>query len=212
MKTLKLKEGLYWNGIIDADLRVFDIIMYTEFGTSYNSYFIDGGEKTAICESAKVKFWDEYKEKLEELTDIAKLDYVIVNHTEPDHAGSIEKLLDINPLLTIVGTATAISVLKEIVNRDFASIAVKDGDQLNLGKKTLTFKVFPNLHWPDTMYTYIEEDKVLVTCDSFGSHYGHDPVLRSTVTDEEGYWRATKYYFDNILGPFKYKFMNKALD
>jgi len=212
MKTLKLKDGLYWNGIVDSNLRVFDIIMYTEFGTTYNSYFIDGGEKKAIFESAKLKFWDEYKEKIEELTAITDLDYVIVDHTEPDHAGSIEKLLEINPLLTIVGTSTAISFLKEIVNRDFSSIAVKDGDHLSLGKKTLTFKIFPNLHWPDTMYTYIEEDKVLVTCDSFGSHYAHDEVLRSTVIDEEGYWRATKYYFDNILGPFKYKFMNNALD
>jgi len=212
MKTLKLKDGLYWTGIPDKDLRVFDIIMYTEFGTTYNSYFIDGGEKRALCESAKLKFWDEYKDKLDSLLDVRALDYLIVNHTEPDHAGSIEKLLEINPLLTIVATATAIGFLKEIVNRDFASIAVKDGDTLSLGSKTLTFKVFPNLHWPDTMYTYIAEDKALITCDSFGSHYAHDGVLRSTVTDEEGYWRATRYYFDNILGPFRQKYMNAALD
>lgn len=96
------------------------------------------------------------------------------------------------------------------MNGEFTSIIVKDNQELKIGDKTLKFLCVPNLHWPDTMYTYIEEEQILVTCDSFGSHYGFHDVLRSKVTDEEGYMRATKYYFDCIIGPFK-PFMLKAL-
>lgn len=211
METLELKKNLYWTGIKDKDLRVFDIIMETEFGTTYNSYLIKGSEKTALFETAKFKFFDTYLQELEQLVDINKIDYIIVDHTEPDHAGSVEKLIEMNPNIKIVGTAVAISFLKNIVNRDFYSIAVKENDTLSLGDKTLHFMILPNLHWPDTMYTYIAEDKVLVTCDSFGSHYTFDGVLRSQVTDEDGYMRALKYYFDNIIGPFK-PYMLKALN
>lgn len=211
MKTLKLKEGLYWTGILDPELRVFDIIMNTEFGTTYNSYLLKGSEKTALFETAKEKYFDRYLEKVQELTDPAKIDYIIVNHTEPDHAGSLAKLLDYSPNANIVATPTAIGFLKHILNRDFYSIPVQDGDTLSLGDKTLRFFSLPNLHWPDSMYTYAEEDKVLFTCDSFGSHYSHEGILRSTVTDTEGYMRATKYYFDNILGPFKRPYLTNAL-
>lgn len=211
MDTLELKNGLFWTGIQDRELKVFDIIMETEFGTTYNSYLLKGSEKTVLFETAKAKFLDEYLTKLRSLTDLSSINYIIVNHTEPDHAGSVEMLLDENPDIQIVGSAAALGFLRQIVNRDFNSIAVKDNDTLSLGDKTLRFLQAPNLHWPDTMYTYVEEDNVLVTCDSFGSHYNFDHILLSRVTDEEGYMRALKYYFDNILGPFK-PFMLKALD
>ncbi|MFW2491082.1 FAD-dependent oxidoreductase [Clostridium chromiireducens] len=212
MEILELKKSFYWTGVLDPDLKVFDIVMETEFGTSYNSYLLKTSEKTVLFETAKVKFFDGYLKALNKLVDIKEIDYIIVNHTEPDHAGSIEKLIEINPNIKIVGTQVAIGFLKNIVNRDFYSIAVKENDILELGDKTLRFMLLPNLHWPDTMYTYIEEDKTLVTCDSFGSHYSFDEVLLSKVTDNEGYLRATKYYFDCIIGPFKNPFMTKALD
>ncbi len=211
MKALQLKPDFYWTGVLDKDLKVFDIIMMTEFGTTYNSYVLKCGNKTVLFETAKAKFFDDYLETLSQIVDVATIDYIVVSHTEPDHVGSIKGILDICPRAKVVATATAIGFLKQIVNGDFYSIAVKDGDELKIGNKTLHFHVFPNLHWPDTMYTYIEEDKVLVTCDSFGSHYAHEGILRSTVTDTEGYLRATKYYFDNILGPFKQPYMTNAL-
>lgn len=210
MRSLELRKDFYWTGIVDDTLRVFDIIMYTEFGTSYNSYVLKAGDKTILFETAKAKFFDEYLAKLKEITEIDQIDYIVVNHTEPDHAGSVERLLEINPGLKIIGTGCAINFLKEIVNGEFTSIIVKDNQELKIGDKTLKFLCVPNLHWPDTMYTYIEEEQILVTCDSFGSHYGFHDVLRSKVTDEEGYMRATKYYFDCIIGPFK-PFMLKAL-
>jgi len=209
---LELKANLYWNGVLDPELRTFDIIMHTEFGTTYNSYVLKGSEKTALIETAKLTHLDSYLKNIASVTDVRSIDYIIVNHTEPDHAGSIERLVELNPNIKVVGTATAISFLKHIVNRDFYSLAVKDFDTLSLGDKTLQFHVLPNLHWPDSMYTYLQEDGVLFSCDSFGSHYSHEGILRSTVTDTEGYLRATKYYFDNILGPFKHPYMTSALE
>ena len=211
MKTLELRKGFYWAGIADHDLRVFDIIMYTEFGTTYNSYVMKAGDKVVLFETAKVKFFDDYIAKLKELIDVTKIDYLVVSHTEPDHAGSVEKLLEYSPQMKIIATGCAINFLKEIVNGDFCSIAVRDNQRMQIGDKNLRFFFVPNLHWPDTMYTYIEEEQILVTCDSFGSHYAFDDVLVSKVTDHEGYMRATKYYFDCIIGPFK-PFMLKALD
>jgi flavorubredoxin/NADPH-dependent 2,4-dienoyl-CoA reductase/sulfur reductase-like enzyme len=211
MNTLELKKNFYWTGVLDPDLKVFDIVMETEFGTSYNSYLLKTSEKTVLFETAKAKFFDGYLEALNKLVNINDIDYIVVNHTEPDHAGSIEKLIEINPNIKIVGTGVAIGFLKNIVNKDFYSIAVKENDTLDLGDKTLRFMCVPNLHWPDTMYTYIEEDKTLITCDSFGAHYSFDGILLSKLKDNDGYMRANKYYFDNIIGPFKQPFMVKAL-
>ena len=211
MKTMELRKNFYWAGIVDKDLRVFDIIMHTEFGTTYNSYIMKAGDKTILFETAKEPFFDEYLDKLKEEINVTDIDYLIVSHTEPDHAGSIGKLLELNPQLKIVATGCAIGFLKQIINREFFSIPIKDNQEMKIGDKTLRFLVAPNLHWPDTMYTYIEEDQILVTCDSFGSHYAFDDVLVSKVTDQEGYMRALKYYYDCIIGPFK-PYMLKALD
>lgn len=211
MKSLKLRENFYWTGIVDSDLRVFDIIMYTEFGTTYNSYVMKAGDKTILFETAKEKFWDDYIEKLEEVTTISEIDYLVVSHTEPDHAGSVVRLLELCPHLKIISTGTANKFLKEIVNRDFTGIIIKDGQKMQIGDKTLNFMAVPNLHWPDTMYTYIEEEQILVTCDSFGSHYAFSDVLVSKVENHKDYEKATKYYFDCIIGPFK-SYMTKALE
>lgn len=211
MKTMELREGFYWAGIVDKDLRVFDIIMYTEFGTTYNSYILKAGNETILFETAKEPFFDEYLDKLKEDIDVTGIDYLVVSHTEPDHAGSVEKLLELNPQLKIVGTGCAIGFLKQIINKDFFSIPVKDNQVMHIGDKTLRFLTVPNLHWPDTMYTYIEEEQILVTCDSFGSHYAFDDVLVSRVREREDYMKAAKYYFDCIIGPFK-PYMLKALD
>lgn len=211
MKTLELKKGFTWTGILDKELKVFDIIMETEFGTSYNSYILKTSDKTVLFETAKEKFFDEYLAELKQITDIEDIDTIVVNHTEPDHAGSVGRLLELNPNIKIVGTACALNFLKEIINRDFNKQAVKENDEIKIGDKTLRFMPLPNLHWPDTMYTYIVEDKTLVTCDSFGAHYAFDGILLSRLADQAGYQRALKYYFDNILGPFK-PFMVKALN
>ncbi len=211
MHMVKLRDDFYWTGVTDENLRVFDIIMYTEFGTTYNSYVLKAGDKTVLFETAKAKFFDDYIKKLNEIIDVHHIDYLVVSHTEPDHAGSVEQLLDLSPQMKILATGCAIGFLKEIVNRDFVSIPVKDHQRMEIGNKTLQFLIVPNLHWPDTMYTFIEEEQILVTCDSFGSHYAHQGVLASTVPSQEDYLKAAKYYYDCIIGPFK-PFMLKALN
>lgn len=211
MKSVKLRDGFYWTGIQDEELRVFDIIMYTEFGTTYNSYVMKAGDQIVLFETAKAKFFEEYLEKLKEVIDVTKIDYLVVSHTEPDHAGSVERLLDYSPQMKVLATGCAIGFLKEIVNRDFVSLAVKDNQVMKIGDKTLKFMFVPNLHWPDTMYTFIEEEQILVTCDSFGAHYCLPEIVSTEITAEQDYQTALKYYYDCIIGPFK-PFMLKALD
>ncbi|WP_234709857.1 FprA family A-type flavoprotein [Clostridioides difficile] len=198
LKSLKIKENLYWVGSLDPDLRVFDIIMYTPYGTTYNSYVLKGTEKTVLFETVKDKHFDNYIERLNDLNiDFEKIDYIVVSHTEPDHAGSVEKLLDLAKNAKVVASETAIKYLKEIVNKDFEYVAVTDGDTLSIGDKTLEFFSVPMLHWPDTIYTYIKEDKTLVTCDSFGSHYSNDKIVNTLDENEEkDYLDALRYYYD----------------
>ncbi|MEQ8199672.1 MAG: FprA family A-type flavoprotein, partial [Clostridiaceae bacterium] len=164
MHALEVKKDIYWVGALDPGLRIFDIIMYTPHGTTYNSYVVKGSDKTAVFETVKEQFFDQYVERLYDLNiDIASIDYIIIDHTEPDHAGSVAKLLDLSPNAKVVGSAAAVRFMRNIANRNFESIIVSDNDTLSLGSKTLKFISAPFLHWPDTIYTYIPEDRTLVT-------------------------------------------------
>ena len=212
MDSLKLKDNLYWVGIEDFDMRVFDIIMTTEYGSSFNSYILQGSEATVLFETEKTKFFEDYLREIEQVTSVNDIKYIVMNHTEPDHADGIGELLKLNPEIEVIGTVAAVNNLKQIMNReDFKFRIVKNLETLSLGDITLEFHVLPNLHWPDTMWTYAKEIKTLFPCDSFGSHFATKEVLRSLVTDEEGYWKATKYYFDCILGPFRRPFVVNGL-
>jgi len=212
MKASKIKEDIYWVGALDPKLRIFDIVMYTPYGTTYNSYVVRGSEKTAVFETVKEKFFDEYLERLKSLNiDVKSIDYIVVDHTEPDHAGSVEKLLSIAKNAKVVASPTAIKFLRNIVNRPFEAIEVNDGSSLALGGKTLKFISAPLLHWPDTIYTYIPEEKLLITCDSFGCHYSSEKIFNDLIEDKEKYMDALKYYFDCIMGPFK-PYVLKACD
>ena len=209
MSALKIKEDIYFVGVQDPGLEIFDIVMVTEFGTSYNAYLIKGRDKTALIETVKEGFFDEYLQKIQEIVPLGEIDYLIMNHTEPDHAGSLAMLLEKIPGLTVLGSATALDFLKEISNRTFKSQAVDHGEELDLGGKTLRFISAPFLHWPDSIYTYAVEDKVLFTCDSFGSHYADERVFNDIIGGD--FYDAYKYYFDMIMGPFK-PYVLEALD
>ena len=199
---MEIRPNIFSCGVQDPQLRVFDIIMSTPHGTSYNAFIVKGEEKTALIEAVKSPFWDEYLGYVNAITPIEKADYLIVNHTEPDHAGAIEKLLGVNPNITIVGTSIAIQFLNKIVNKPFQSKAVKAGDTLDLGGKTLTFYPMPNLHWPDTLFTFEESTRTLFSCDVFGAHYSYAPLLYSTMKDRAPYQNAQHQYFLDIMSPF----------
>lgn len=205
--VIDITTSVKWIGVLDFDIRTFDIVMTTKFGTTYNSYFINA-DKKALIEVAKEKFSDVYLRKLKSVVDPAEIQYIILDHTEPDHSGSLAMMLEIAPSATVVGSGNAIRYLEDIVNKPFKSLVVKDGDTLNLGNKTLKFISAPNLHWPDSIYTYLEEDRILFTCDSFGSHYCDYGIFSDLTAD---YLGTFKYYFDVILKPYS-KFMVKAIE
>jgi flavorubredoxin len=212
-QPLKIIDNFYWVGARDPHLRTFDIIMETEFGTTYNAYLLKGTTGIAVFETVKEAFFEDYLACLQKLVDPREITHIIVNHTEPDHAGSIVKLLEYAPEAIVVGTALAIKYLKNIMNIPFKSLSVKDESTLSLGDKTLRFLNVPCLHWPDTMYSYIEEDKILVTCDSFGAHYCNESIFENQLSTEQknDFLNAYRYYFDMIMGPFK-PFVQKALN
>lgn len=206
-RILAVNNDISWIGVLDPNLVTFDIVMETKFGTTYNSYFINARKK-AVIETVKQPFWDTYRQKIREVTNPSEIEYIILNHTEPDHSGSLGHLLEIAPNATVVGSGQALNYLQDITGKSFKSLKVKDGDTLSLGNKTLRFIGAPNLHWPDTIYTYVEEDKVLFTCDSFGAHFCHPEMFDDKVGNYE---EAFKYYFDVILKPFS-RFMIKAIE
>lgn len=210
MKNIKLKEDIYWIGSIDEDLREFDVVLNAEFGTTYNSYLVRGSEKNALVDTVKHTKIEEFLENLKEIIDIKEIDYIIINHAEPDHTGSIGRILEENPNIQIVGSKAALMNLREITNMELNEIAVRDNSTLSLGNKTFRFFTAPMLHWPDTIFSYLEEDKAIFTCDSFGSHYAMEIPLQSKISDQEEYLRGFHYYFEKILAPFN-KFMLKAI-
>ncbi len=206
-RILYVTPDVKWIGILDYDIVTFDIVMETEYGTTYNSYFINA-EKKAIVETTKARFRDTWLEKVKAVTDPSEIKYIILDHTEPDHSGNLEDLLKLAPDATVVGSGNAIRYLEDIVSIPFRSMKVRDGDTLDLGNKTLKFISAPNLHWPDSIYTWLEEDRVLFTCDSFGAHFCSEEMFDDLVP---GYDDAFKYYFDVILKPYS-KFMLKAIE
>jgi NADH oxidase (H2O-forming) len=206
-KIIDVTQDVKWIGVLDYDIRTFDIVMVTNHGTTYNSYFINA-EKKAIIDVVKEKFSETFLGKLRSLTNPEEIQYIILDHTEPDHSGSLRLLLDLAPSATVVGSGNSIRYLEDIVNIPFKSLVVKDGDTLDLGNKTLRFISAPNLHWPDSMYTLLVDDKVLFTCDSFGAHYCSSEMY-SDFSDV--YTGTYKYYFDVILKPFS-RFMLKAIE
>lgn len=208
---IELKNNIYYVGVKDPTLRTFDIFMQTEYGTTYNAYLVKG-EKTALIETAHEKLLDAYIENIEEIMPVSEIDYLVCNHTEPDHSGSVKKILELNPDIEVVGSIAAIRNLKEITNMTFKEHIAKEGGEIELGDgKVLKFSIVPNLHWPDTMVTYLESEKTLFSCDVFGAHYCEDAVIDEDILCYEKYEQALKHYYDCIVSPFN-PFVQKALD
>ncbi len=205
--VIDVTDDVKWIGVLDYDIVTFDIVMRTDFGTTYNSYFINADKKT-IVEASKEKFSDTHIKKLRSVVDPSEIQYIILDHTEPDHSGNTARLLEIAPAAVVVGSGNAVRYLNDIVNKPFNSLVVKDGDTLNLGNKTLKFISAPNLHWPDTMFTYLVEDRILFTCDFFGAHFCSDELFNDLSPE---YLESFRYYFDIILKPFS-RFALKAIE
>ena len=202
--VFEVKKDIYYTGVLDKELEVFDIIMETEFGTTYNSYLIKD-EKTVLIDTVKSTFKDLFFEKIEQVTPIEDIDYIVVHHTEPDHASSLSYILDRNPDAVVYCTTAAKNYLTSQLNRDFKFKTIKDGEVLNIGKRNLRFITAPMLHWADTMFTYVEEDKVLFTCDAFGCHFAN---VDANSVESEDYLKSAKHYYDCIVKPFAKHVLN----
>lgn len=207
MKPTAIREGIYWTGVLDPDLRLFDILFPTEGGTTYNSYLVKG-EKIAVIDTAKGRCYDQFLSNVSSLVDPEDVDYIICNHMEPDHSGSLAAFLKEAKNARVVVSRTGEHFVSNILNADVNPLKMGDGDVLDLGGKTLRFVSAPFLHWPDTMFTYAVEDKVLFSCDVFGSHYCDELMFDDLVGDFSGEF---DYYYQSIMRPFKEK-MLEAVD
>jgi len=198
MKQRKIKDNIYWVGAVDWDRRLFDSLIPLPDGTSYNAYLIEGSEKTALIDTVDPSMINELLIKLE---NVPKLDYLISLHAEQDHSGSIPAVLSRYPEVKIISSPKAKPMLMDLLGVPEESfVTVSDGETISLGDKTLKFIHTPWVHWPETMVTYLEEDKILFSCDFFGSHIATTDLY---VTDEARVYEAAKRYFAEIMMPFR---------
>lgn len=207
----ELRDNIFSVGVQNPELEVFDIIMKTPKGTSYNAFLIKGTEKTALVETAKEGFLEEYIKNIEEIIPFSDIDYLIISHTEPDHAGIIPDLLRKNEKLQVIGTNSAITFIGQIINQEFNSRVVKKGDTLDLGGRELRFYPMPNLHWPDTMFTYDTLSNGVFTCDFLGAHHAFAPLLASKLTNPDEYLASARKYYLDIMAPFAQPFVKNGI-
>ncbi|MBQ4485804.1 MAG: FprA family A-type flavoprotein [Oscillospiraceae bacterium] len=196
----ELRKGLYFVGARDPELKVFDVIVPTDTGTTYNAYLLRG-EKTALIETCHDRFAADLEKNIEEICPLSDIDYIIADHTEPDHSGALHTILDANPDVTVYGSAPALKNLKNILNRDLNSVVAKQGGELDLGGFTLKFFSAPNLHWPDSIFTYCEELRCVFTCDFLGCHYCAE-TDDGLIADDSRYLAELERYYTYIFGPF----------
>ncbi len=203
MATVTLAPNVFAVGVKDPGLTVFDIVIPTEFGTTYNAYLVKGSEKTALIEGVKRPFAAEWLARIAEVMPVGKIDYIVVNHSEPDHSGSIVDLIAANPGVTVVLSRSAKTFIDNIVNGEYKSLVVGDNDTLPLGGKTLSFINAPFLHWPDTMLTWLAEDGILFPCDFLGAHYCSDEYFDDELARPEDHWSAFDFYYGMIMRPYR---------
>jgi flavorubredoxin len=200
MAVLEMKPGIHYVGVQDWDREIFDALIPLPDGTSYNAYVVIGSEKTLLIDSAEPEKREKYFQNLDEL-GLDRVDYIIAHHAEQDHSGSIPFLLERYPEAQVVTNEKCKVFLMDLLlipeNR---FIVIGDGDTLSLGDKTLEFILAPWVHWPETMFTYLREDKVLFTCDFLGSHTATADLF---VTDEARIYEAAKRYYAEIMMPFR---------
>jgi len=199
MVQTKLTENIHWVGVVDWNLRDFHGYL-TRRGTTYNAYLISD-EKTALIDTVKHTFSNELLRNICEIVDPEKIDYIIINHVEMDHSSSLPIITKHAKNATIIASQRGKDAIIEHYGADFNIQTVKTGDELKLGKRTLRFVEAPMLHWPDSMFTYVVEAKILMPNDAFGQHLATSERFDDEV-DEHVLMEEAKTYYANILMPF----------
>ena len=200
MKFQEIKNNIFYCGLNDCDRRIFDELIPLEHGTSYNSFLVKGSEKTAIIDTMYPPKTKEYLKRLSD-NQIGKVDYIIANHGEQDHSGSIPALLEKYPNAIVLTNPKVAENIKNMLFVPEEKIRViADGEEVSLGDKTLKFIFAPGVHWPDTMFTYVKEDNVIFTCDFLGAHYTFSDVFAPEGLELE---KSAKRYYAEIMMPFR---------
>jgi len=203
MPPIEIKPDIYWIGVNDRTTDLFEGMWpITQEGVSYNTYLISD-EKTAIVDLTKAFKTDEFLDQIHQITDVSELDYIIINHMEPDHSGVLRTLRQIAPQTTILGTEKACAMLESFYGITEGVQVIQDGDTLSLGQHTLRFVYTPFVHWPETMMTYETTEHILFSCDAFGS-YGamRGAIFDDECVDSEFYKREALRYYVNIVAIF----------
>jgi len=200
MKPIEIKKGIYWVGAIDWNVKNFHGYTYTtKRGTTYNAYLIVD-EKIALIDTVYGPFSCEMIDKIKAIVDPSKIDYIIANHVETDHSGALPAITKLCPKAKVLGTQKCKDGLYKNYYGNWDFQVVKNGDKLNLGKRQLTFIEAPMIHWPDSMFTYCPEEKLLLPNDAFGQHYATDKRFADEV-DQAILMEEARKYYANILWP-----------
>lgn len=200
MVSREIEQGIFWVGALDFDRRIFDALIPLPDGTSYNAYLIRGSEKTALIDTVDPAKEFELVSNLLKL-GVERIDYVIVNHAEQDHSGSLPMILEFYPDAMVVTNEKCKEFLIALLQLpDNRFRIIKDKETLSLGDRTLEFHLTPWTHWPETQLTYLKEDQILFSCDLFGFHIASSDLY---VTDESACYRSAKRYYAEIMMPFR---------
>ncbi len=209
MKPVEITQGIHWIGINDEKTELFEGLWpIKDEGISYNSYLVKG-DKTALIDLCKDIYQEEYLAELKKLTDPSKIDYLVVNHMEPDHSGAMRAFLELAPQATILSTQKAVQMMEDFYGITENIHAIEDGETLDLGGHTLEFTTIPMVHWPETMTTFDHTSGILFSCDAFGG-YGllNNGIFDSDYDDISFYEKETLRYFSNIVAAFSKPVLN----
>lgn len=200
-KIISITPSIYWVGMNDRETDLFEGLWSLPHGVAYNAYVVKG-QKTALIDTVKSSFMGEYLDKVEAILQGEPIDYLIVNHMEPDHSGSISLLRKIHPNIKLVGNAKTIDMIKAFYGIDENLIEVKEGDTLDLGGHKLLFSMIPMVHWPESMVTYDITEKILFSNDAFGGFTALEGGIFDDEVDMEYYESEILRYYANIVGRY----------
>ena len=208
-EPVSLAPGVFWIGALDPQLRVFDVILKTANGTSYNAYCVRGETGVAIIDTVKAEYADTFFQRLEQVAAYEEITVIVLNHLEPDHTGALPELMRRAPQARLYISVKAQMMLKGLLkSEDLTYVPVDTGDRVDLGGRTLRFLNTPFLHWPDTHCAYLEEDALLFSGDVFGCHFCDSRLFNDRVGD---FRFSFEYYYQHIMRPFR-EHVRQALD
>ena len=201
MKITEITNGIHYVGVNDRCKYKFENLWPLPYGVSYNAYLITD-KKNVLIDTVDAAYTDRLLDNIAEIIGDGKIDYLIINHMEPDHSASIQFIRQKYPQMTIVGNVKTLEMVKGYYGIDDNTLCIKNGESLSIGKRTLTFHLTPMVHWPETMMTYVNEDKLIFSGDAFGCFGTLDGGITDSQLNTDKYWSEMVRYYSNIVGKY----------